>query len=603
MDSPTSNNDVTSVTAMDTNQADPSDPLVSEPSAQPRIQLSGSRQKRLQGLMRTGMSYAEALPISEKPWSDVPVSKPPLKPKAQKRERSVEASPREHVGKAPRAMAPADSRNRPTFSEMASSLRVGIRNSESMSEEQMELMELFLVHTIASADWLVGKIGNLKPWPEAPLSLIKESKLPKPTTATTYIPKKGFANQLPSTVMALILVVLSVVIPGIFSQCTVQNAKPYFRRSVYEFTTDLVQRIATETDNHFVTSALSPWTLLSAVSLGATDETLDEIIDVLRLHPHQCFNNKFFEIVKQMTATSEGTVFERSSSLFLDDRFPLNPVFKARVKRTQVCNIETLQFDNFAETANTINEFINQATHGTIDEMITPNDLEGVYLVLVDALYFKGSWMTKFSSADTETSAFYDENGNQLGDVNLMFSTQTVNMVSIRQIGATVLELPYGVDGRFSMLFILPDQHKTITSVIEKLKNISLSSIFILSKQQGPQHVMVQVPRFKISTDLNNLKELLTDMGLKTLFDNVKAKLADISDYSLYISNIFQKANIEVNEEGSEASAASAALFEGRSATVRIEQFVANKPFLFMIVDKETEIALFTGAYSKPSLY
>lgn len=411
------------------------------------------------------------------------------------------------------------------------------------------------------------------------------------------------ANQLSSTVMALILVVFSVLIPGIFSQCTVQNAQPYFRRSVYEFTTDLVRRIAMETDNHFVTSALSPWTLLSAVSLGATDETLDEIIDVLRLHPHQCFNNKFFEIVKQMTAASEGTVFERSSSLFLDDRFPLNPVFKARVKRTQVCNIETLQFDNFAETANTINEFINQATHGTIDEMITPNDLEGVYLVLVDALYFKGSWMTKFSSADTESSAFYDENGNQLGDVNLMFSTQTVNMVSIRQIEATVLELPYGVGGRFSMLFILPDQHKTITSVIEKLKNISLSSIFILSKQQGPQHVMVQVPRFKISTDLNNLKELLTDMGLKTLFDNVKAKLADISDYSLYISNIFQKANIEVTEEGSEASAATAALFEGRSATVRIEQFVANKPFLFMIVDKETEIALFTGAYSKPSLY
>lgn len=410
-------------------------------------------------------------------------------------------------------------------------------------------------------------------------------------------------TQLSSTDMALILVAFSVLIPGIFSQCSVQNAEPYFRRSVYEFSTDLVQRIAVETDNHFVTSALSPWTLLSAISLGATEETLDEIKDVLRLHPHQCFNNKFFEIVKQMTATSEGTVLERSSGLFLDQRFPLNPVFKSRVHRSQVCSINSLQFDDFAETANTINEFVSQATRGTIDEMITPNDLEGVYLVLVDALYFKGTWKTKFSSAETESTAFYDEKGNQIGDVNLMFSTLTVNVVSIRKIGAKVLELPYAGNGRFSMLFILPDSDKTVTNVIDNLKNITLSSIFIQFKQQGPREVMVQIPKFKITTDLDNLKELLTDMGLTTLFDSTHAKLGDISDYFLFISNIFQKANIEVTEEGSEASVATAAFFEGRSLTAQPEQFVANKPFLFMIVDKQTEIALFTGAYSKPSIY
>lgn len=408
-------------------------------------------------------------------------------------------------------------------------------------------------------------------------------------------------TQLSSTDMVLILIAFSVLIPGIFSQCTTENAEPFFRRSVYEFSTKLVQRVATETDSHFVTSALSPWTLLSAVSLGATEETLDEIKKVLRLHPHQCFNNKFFEIVEQMTARSQGTVLERSSSLFVDNRFPLNPIFKRRVQKTQVCDIETLQFENFVETARTINEFVSQATHGVVEEAITPNDLEGVYLVLVDALYFKGTWKTKFSAADTETSAFYDEKGNQIGDVNLMFDTPTVNVVSIRQIGAKVLELPYSGNGRFSMLFILPDPHQTVKSVIDKLNKITLSSIFILFKERGPRQVLLQVPRFRISTDLVNLKELLIDMGLETLFDSSQAKLADISDYSLYISNIFQKASIEVTEEGTEASAATTATIAGRSG-MEMDQFVANKPFLFMIVDRETEIALFTGAYSKPSL-
>ncbi|XP_026328325.1 uncharacterized protein LOC113236462 [Hyposmocoma kahamanoa] len=288
MDSTPSNNDMTPVMVMDTNQTGPSDLLVTTgSSAQPRSRLSGSRRRRLQGLMRAGKSYAEALQLSEKPWSELTVPKPlpkvivpkrdlaekvspqehirkaprtmaqaesrirptfsevagsllvsealqlsekpwselavlkPIpKPIALKRDLSEKASPQEHTRKAPRTMTQAESRIRPAISEMADSLRVGIRNSEPMTEEQMELVKLFLVRTIAStkshgegpkfmglshksgwilvtckdhdsADWLEEKIGNLHPWPEAKLSFIKESELPKPITATTYIPEKG----------------------------------------------------------------------------------------------------------------------------------------------------------------------------------------------------------------------------------------------------------------------------------------------------------------------------------------------------------------------------------------------------------------------------
>lgn len=414
--------------------------------------------------------------------------------------------------------------------------------------------------------------------------------------------KSVVGTKLSNTDMNLIIVALSVLIPGTFSQCTVEKARPFFRRSVYEFSTKLVERIASGNENHFVMSALSPWTLLSAVSLGATEETLKEIKRVLRLHHHACFNNKFFEIIQELTAENEGIEFERTSTLFIDSRFPLNPVFQRRIQNTKVCDIEPLEFGDFVETANDINDYVNLATRGQITEIITPNDLEGVYLVLVDALYFKGSWKTKFDSADTDQSQFLDEKGEFIGDVNLMSGPLNVNLVSIKQIQARVLELPYKSD-RFSMLIILPDSGSSVNSVIVNLKNISLSSIFTLFQQQGPTNVMVQIPRFKISSDLENLKELLIDMGLNTLFDSSQAKLGDISDYALYISNFLQKANIEVNEEGSEASAATAALFEGRSLGPRYEQFLANRPFLYMIVDKQTELALFIGAYSKPSLY
>lgn len=403
--------------------------------------------------------------------------------------------------------------------------------------------------------------------------------------------------------MASIAVLLiSILVPSIFAQCTVERSEPFFRRSVYEFSVDLLIRIAQEKENHFVTSTFSPWALISAVSLGATDETLAEIKKVLRLHPHKCFNSKFFEIIKKITAASDGTTLERSSTLFADDRMSLNEVFKNRIKKTEVTNIEVLPFENSADVAATINDYVSAATHGNIQDIVSPSDLDGVYLVLIDALYFKGTWRNQFSSADTEASAFYDERGNQIGDVNLMFSQQNVNYTTISQIASSVLELPYGSNNRFSMLFFLPDAGTSISSVLQKLKIITLGSIFTLFNQERPKTVSIQIPRFKINSDLDNLKELLVDMGLKTMFDMNQAKFADISDYSLYISNFIQKATIEVNEEGAEASAASAAFFEARSLQFNPE-FTANRPFLYMIVDRQTEVALFAGAYSKPSTY
>lgn len=393
----------------------------------------------------------------------------------------------------------------------------------------------------------------------------------------------------------------TLLIPSILSQCTIEKAQPLLKRSIYEFSIELVTRVAHESENHFVVSPFSPWTLISTVALGATDRTLEEIKHVLKLHPFKCFNNKYFEIIKDITSSSDGTILERSSTLFADDRMPLKESFKNKLKRTEVSNIEELPFDNFISTAATINDYVKRNTHGAVEEIITPNDLEGVYLVLIDALYFKGTWHSKFSSEETETSAFYDGSGKQIGDVSLMFAILNAKSSVIAPLQAKVLELPYGSNNRFSMLFFLPDFGVSVTSVINNFKMISISSIFNLFAQKREEATIVQIPRFKINSDLDNMKELLADMGLRSMFDMNSAKFDELSDYSLYISNCIQKASIEVNEEGSEASAASSMSFMSRSAGGN--DFTANRPFVFMIVDKEKEIPLFVGAYSTPSVY
>lgn len=403
-----------------------------------------------------------------------------------------------------------------------------------------------------------------------------------------------------ATLVRIFLFILTIT-PLITAQCNYRTATPYFKRSVYEFTLNLIRRINQETDSHFVTSALSPWTLLSAISLGAADNTLAEIHNVLQLHPHMCFNNLYFELVKQTTTKAlnpTASMLERSSTIFFDDTVSVKQKFIYDVATVGICDAKVVSFADSAVTATIINDHVSRVTNEAIEEIVTASDLEDMLIVMIDALYFKGAWKTAFPYEDTETSAFYDSYGKQIGDVSLMYVSSRFNVTFMDRINAKVLELPYGDNSRYSMLIILPFKNVTIASVIDSLQSISISSIYILFSNNGPQNVDVQIPRFKISSDLNNLKELLVDMGLRTLFDSGVANFPGISDYQISLSNFIQKADIEVTEDGTVASAATAALFEARMLP---DQFVANKPFLFMIVDTVLQIPIFTGAYSKPS--
>lgn len=400
-----------------------------------------------------------------------------------------------------------------------------------------------------------------------------------------------------------LVLTLCAIIPIAISQCTLERAEVIFRRSVYEFSVDLLRRIAEDNEGHFVASTLSPWTLISAVSLGATEDTLAQIKQVLKHHPHKCFNNKYLEIAKQIASSSEGATLERSSNLFMDDTMELNDAFRNKLIKTGVCDITPLSFEDFTFAAGLINNYVKEATHGIIDEIITPNDLEGVYLIMVDALYFKGIWSKPFSAEDTEISPFYDAHKNPIGQVNLMFVNSQFNCTVIDAIEAKVLELPYGENGRFSMLVFLPNDNVPLLNVIGSLKKISLGSIFgKFRREGGPKNVLVQLPRFKITSDLDNLKELLIDMGLRDMFDSALARFSDISNYQLHISSFIQKADVEVTEEGTVASSVTELGFSFRSSVLP-ENFLANKPFFFMIVDRKTEVPIFSGAYSKPKIY
>ncbi|CAH2098051.1 unnamed protein product [Euphydryas editha] len=391
-----------------------------------------------------------------------------------------------------------------------------------------------------------------------------------------------------------------VSIPSLFAQCTVEKAEPFFRRAVYEFSTNLLTRVAQENENHFVTSTLSVWSLLASVSVGATDSTLAELKQVLNLKNNKCFNNKYLQIANSIKSDNNTeVVLEKTSQIYVDDSLPILKPFKTKLLKAG-SKFEALSFRDTDRAAQTINDYVSIVTHETIDEIVSPGDLEDVLMIMLDAIYFKGIWKSQFSYENTKQSEFHNERGTQIGNVNLMYMYNSFKMVAIDNINATVLEIEYGNDNRYSMFIFLPFYHVSLYSVIENLKVISLSTINRLFEEIEERPLTVQIPRFKITSDISNLKELLIDMGLKSMFDSNSASFSLISNYPLYVSNFIQKADIEVTEEGTVASAVTEAGYTFRTIP---EEFIANRPFVFMIVDKKFDVPLFTGAYSKPSLF
>ncbi|VVC95798.1 unnamed protein product [Leptidea sinapis] len=391
-----------------------------------------------------------------------------------------------------------------------------------------------------------------------------------------------------------LFIIFCLLIPTVLSKCTINVAQTQLSRSVYDFSVELLSRIAEENENHFVTSTFSSWTLLATISLGANGTTLTQLRTVLKLHKNKCFNHKYLNITKDISVSNSEVTVERSSAVFADEKLNIKKKFVKKLSRKELSEIKPISFEDVDKAVAVINDYVSDTTHNIIEEMVSASDLENVQMMIIDAIFFKGAWQTPFKVTDIQT--FYNEKGDPVGHVTMMHLLGSVNSAYINQINSLVLELPYGNDGRYSMLIILPDDNIDIHIVIESLKKISLVTVF---KQLENEYTAVAIPKFKISSDLDNLKELLIDMGLKDMFDSARASFPDISDTTaLYVTSYMQKAFIEVNEEGTTASAATSAGFGSRSGPLK---FTADKPFLYMVVDKKLLVPLFVGAYSKPS--
>ncbi|XP_014359625.2 serine protease inhibitor [Papilio machaon] len=399
--------------------------------------------------------------------------------------------------------------------------------------------------------------------------------------------------------MTKLILLICMFVPAALARCSPRAAVQSFSKSVDEFSADLVQKLAQNTDDHFVASTLSAWTLLSYTSLGAAGTSLQELNSVLRMSSKKSCVKKFFEITKKIYSPTVGSGLEGASAIFVNKNMSVIDKFRSQVKEAGVGELVEVSADDRERVAAAINEHFKSATNGSIEKIVEADDLTDVAMIIVDVLRFKGAWTKPFPTDDTKDSPFHDEGSNEIGRVNLMTLTDFFKAWNMDDINATVVELPYD-DNKFSMYVFLPYADTKLRNVIGALKTTSLRTIVERLQKVEAQEVTVSLPRFKISSNIDNLKELLTAMGLRAMFDSSAASFPRVSQWPLHVSALRQRAAVLVSERGTAASAATEAEFSFKSFSLT---FTANKPFFFAIVDNETKIPVFEGAYSKPSVY
>ncbi|KAK9748343.1 hypothetical protein RND81_02G051000 [Saponaria officinalis] len=363
----------------------------------------------------------------------------------------------------------------------------------------------------------------------------------------------------------------------------------------------------TESKNsNTVFSPLSLHVVLSMIAAGSSGSTRDELLTFLKSKSSDDLNKLSSELVSMIFAdgsSAGGPKLSFANGVWVDGSLPLKPAFKEIVDGLYKASSKQVDFLNKAqEVASEVNSWAENKTTGLIKELLPPDSVDSTTrLIFANALYFKGAWTEKFDASETNEDDFHLLDGTS---VKVPYMTSKKKQFVCTFDGFKVLSLPYkqGEDKRqFSMYFLLPDAKDGLIALSEKVG----STPGFLGNHVPDRKVEVgdfRVPKFKISFGFESSK-VLKDLGVNSAFSG--GGLTEMVDspvaQNLGVSSIFHKSFIEVNEEGTEAAAASAAMvtLRGIGFAEKID-FVADRPFMFLIREDMTGVVLFTGHVVNP---
>ncbi|KFO88181.1 Serpin E3, partial [Buceros rhinoceros silvestris] len=378
----------------------------------------------------------------------------------------------------------------------------------------------------------------------------------------------------------------------ILSACCLTKANCMSYDELKELKTEFAMRLyqqVSEAENrtNLVVSPASVAVSLELLQFGAQGNTLMELQDALGYNIHDQSVQDFLHTVYEgMTNSSQGTMVQLACSFFMDTSVQLSPIFAGRAVRWANSSLQQTNFTDPNRTTVQIREWITgNLGDGNVHGVPLENTGSALSQVtLVSTMYFKSTWQKKFSFMDTQMLSFITAEGSTL-KVPTMHHTDEVNYGQFQTAsleGFSMVELPY-LGEKLSMFLVLPSHKRTSLSQIES--HLSAKTITLWANSLRRTKMDIFLPRFSIQS-LFDLKTVFSALGIRDAFDPIAANFKGISEQdSLYISEAIHKAEIEITEDGTKASGATAMVLLKRSRT---PVFKADRPFTFFLRQANT---------------
>uniref|UniRef100_A0A8C3JJH4 Serpin B10 n=1 Tax=Calidris pygmaea TaxID=425635 RepID=A0A8C3JJH4_9CHAR len=367
--------------------------------------------------------------------------------------------------------------------------------------------------------------------------------------------------------------------------------------STNSFTLDLYKKLneTSKGQNIF----FSPWsiaTALAMVHLGAKGDTATQMAQVSS-EITENIHSGFKELLSAINKPRSSYLLKTANRLYEEKTYPFLPKFLQLITSYYNAKPQAVNFKTAAEQARTlINSWVENKTERKIQDLLPAGSVNSdTVLVLVNAIYFKGNWEKKFLEKNTSERPFRLSK-TKTKPVQMMFLRDMFLIFHETTMKFKIIELPY-VANELSMFILLPDDINDNTTGLERLTYRKLAE-WTESANMIKAEVDLYLPKLKLEENYD-LKSTLSSMGIRNAFDPVQADFTGMSaKKDLVISKVIHKAFVEVNEEGTEAAAATGVLVLRSKAPAMT--FKADHPFLFFIKHNKSQTILFFGRLCSP---
>jgi len=340
---------------------------------------------------------------------------------------------------------------------------------------------------------------------------------------------------------------------------------------------------------------------LAMAANGAQGETKDEILKTIGINNLDEYNLYTKELIEKYNKT-DVLKLNISNSIWIntdkcgDMIFSEN--FKNNIKEFYFGESDTVNNQNAVDT---INSWVDKKTFGKIPSIINSNDF---YSAIINALYFKANWANQFNEANTKKDIFTDRN-NKKNEIDFMKHRGYYNYYK----GDTykIIELPYSSqnaiyneNGEFERYETLKELSASMFIIMSDDKRLNFENL-INNAEFTRTYVDLSIPKFKVEFE-SNLKDILKQIGINKAFNDKSADFSNMFENltnNMFITDVFHKTYINVDENGTEAAAVTAVMIEATSAPPsEAVEFKADSPFTYVIRDNFTGEILFIGEYA-----